>query len=110
MNIGEDLIEKTSQWIQNANRDNDDAHTLLTDLLMFCHYGQDVLSQFDMGLCGFAVRHNRTDVLMTVKAREGTVPLVAYITSSTTTGCVSKFLDLLEQGKLKWTKDKYPWG
>lgn len=88
-----------------------DAQTLdyVEDLLLFGLYGQDVLSQFGLGLKGFVFRQSRTNVLMTVKAVEGGVPLVAFITAATTMGCIEQMFDLLYNSRLKWQKDRYPW-
>ena len=75
----------------------------------FLDYVRDVLSQSGMSYKGFVVRQEWDNVTMTVKANESGVPLVAFITSATTRGCMRKFLELFERGRLQWHKDKYPW-
>lgn len=96
-------------WVQNAASAPGQPRNHIVPLITFVHYGHDVLSQFGMGLCGFSLRLNRSDTLMTVKAVDGGVPLVVFVTSATTTGCIEKFMDLLDSDRLSWVKDKYPW-
>lgn len=79
------------------------------DLLTWAWYGQEALSQFDLGLSGWVFRQQRESVRATVKVVESAVPLVAFITSGTTTGCIRQFYDLLWADKVTWQKDKYPW-
>jgi len=81
----------------------------VTDILYFTQYGQSVFSQFDYGLNGFVVRQRHDSVLLTVKLNESGVPLVGYITSHTTTGCIEQMFDLLFAERLRLQKDKYPW-
>lgn len=109
MDLDTKIQEEVDVILSRAKDDNDADRTLVLDLVTFCTYGHQVLSQFGMGLCGFSIRHNRTSVLMTIKSLEGDTPLVAFITSGSTTGCVSKFLDLLYENRVKWQRDKYPW-
>lgn len=108
-----DLLTKCDDRVQsildhlvaNDKRYLDDTQ----DLLLWGFYGQDVLSQFGYGYCGSIFRQSPHSTRLTVKVTESGVPLVAFITSATTIGCVAKFLDLLHADKLKWQKDKYPW-
>lgn len=79
------------------------------DLLLWGLYGQDVFSQFGMGLSGYVFRQQRSSVVATVKVTEGGVPLVAFVTSAYTVSCVEQMFDLLYAGRLKWQKDRYPW-
>lgn len=81
----------------------------LENLLLFVLYVPKVLSQLGMTYNGFICRQKLQQTLMTVKAKEGETPLVVFITSDNTTGCMVRFLDLLESGKLSWVKDRYPW-
>jgi len=78
------------------------------DILEFVEYGHFVLSQFGMGLKGHSIRQRNGSYLLTVKVAEEGVPLVGFVTGHTPTGCISKFLDLLEKSEIKWAKDKYP--
>lgn len=109
MELDTKILDGVYTIMSRSQEENDANHELVEDLLTFCQYGHEVCSQFSMGLCGYTFRHNRENVLMTVKVTEGNTPLVAFITSQTTTSCVTKFLDLLFASKLKWQKDKYPW-
>lgn len=109
MELDTKILDGVFTIIKRSQDENDADRELVEDLLTFCQYGHDVLSQFSMGLCGYTFRHNHANVLMTVKVLEGNTPLVAFVTSQTTTGCVTKFLDLLFQSKLKWQRDKFPW-
>lgn len=79
------------------------------DILVWAYYGQRVFSQFGFGYCGCVLRQSRDSVKGTVKVLEEGVPLVAFVTSATTTGCISRTMDLLYAEKLKWQKDRYPW-
>jgi hypothetical protein len=88
-----------------------DARTIqsVKDILLWSYYGPEVLSQFGMGCHGWIFRQYRTHVLMTVKAVESGTPLVAFVSGSSTIGCVEQMFDLLFSERLKWQKDKYPW-
>ena len=79
------------------------------DLLTWGWYGREALSQFDYGLSGYVFRQLPGSVRMSVKLIEGGVPLVGFVNSGTTTGCVRQFYDLLWDNRLKLAKDKYPW-
>ena len=107
------LETEREQYISNlvTKLAKGDGQTLeqLDDYLMWGFYVQDVFSQFGLGYLGSVLRQSRTNVLMTVKATENGVPLVAFISSGTTIGCIEQMFDLLWAGRLKWQKDKYPW-
>lgn len=79
------------------------------DILLWSLYGQNVLSQFGMGLSGWVFRQYRTHVLLTCKVLESGTPLVAFVSGSSTTGCIEQMFDSLYSERLKWQKDKYPW-
>lgn len=81
----------------------------LENLLLFVLYVPKVLSQLGMRHQGFVCRQKQGQHLLTVKVREGETPLVVFVTSDTPTGCMVRFLDLLERDKLSWVKDRYPW-
>ena len=104
-----DLDQQIDQFIMNAQREKDAARDLVTDLLLLLYYPNEYLANFGIQFCGLSLRQNRTDVLMTVKVLDSGTPLVGFITSATTIGCVEKFLDLLEADRVTWTKDKFPW-
>lgn len=109
----QNLETKREQYIENlvTKVTKGDGRTLeqLDDYLMWGFYGQEVLSQFGLGLQGYVVRHNGSEIVMSIKVVESGIPLVAFVTSGTTIGCIQKFFDLLWANRLKWQKDKYPW-
>lgn len=81
----------------------------LESLILFLFYLPKVLSQFGTRFLGFSSRQKNGQTLLTVKACEGDTPLVVFVTSDTTTGCMVRFLDLLEGDRLNWVKDRFPW-
>lgn len=81
----------------------------LENLLLFLLYVPKVTSQIGTKILGFTCRQKNGQTLMTVKAKEKDTPLVAFVTSDTPTGCMSRFNDLLEDDRLAWIKDRYPW-
>lgn len=109
MDLDTTIVAKAEQVLENASSETDNCHSLVMDLVIFGEYGQQVLSQFGFGLCGFQVRQSNGQQLLTVKVNEGGTPLVAFVTAQTTTSCISRFLDLLEHERVNWTRDKYPW-
>lgn len=107
--VDSNIVHECEQIIANAQRPNDHARRLVIDVLMFSEYGQNVLSQYGLGLCGFQSRQQHGQTLLTVKVSEEGIPLVAFVTAENTTACMSRFLDLLENERINWTRDKYPW-
>ena len=81
----------------------------LENVVLFLVYLPQVLSQLGLELKGHVIRQKDDRNLLTVKATQGGVPLVVFITSDTPTGCMTRFLDLLEDDRLSWRKDRYPW-
>jgi hypothetical protein len=102
-------LKDVFNWMSRVGNPADHAHHSIEDLLIFVEFGPEHLGQFHLGLCGFQVRHKHENVLLVVKALDAGTPLVAFVTSQTTTSSIGKFLDLLEQDKLKWQKDRFPW-
>jgi hypothetical protein len=78
------------------------------DLLLWSHYGQDVLSQYGYGVYAWNFRQQNGTTRLCIKAMESGVPLVAFVSSATPTGCIEQMFRLLEKGILRWQKDKYP--
>lgn len=109
MNIPESCIYELEaameQWSDNRVIHVDD----LEDLLLFLLYMPKVFSQSQMRFAGFSCRQKQGQWLLTVKATENSIPLVGFVTASTPTGCVTQFVRLLENDRLHWAKDKYPW-
>lgn len=95
----------TEQWTDQRVIDSVD----LENLLLFWVYGPKVLSQSGVQFRGAVFRHKGDQTLMTVKAQENGTPLVVFVTSQNPISCVSRFWDLLEDDRLVWRKDKYPW-
>lgn len=109
MNLQEKREQRVWALIDKvAGRDKETVSDVF-DLLEWGFYGQDVLSQNGLGLCGWVFRQRLGSVLTTVKVLESGVPLVGFVSSATTIGCISKVLDLLAEDRMKWQKDKYPW-
>lgn len=81
----------------------------LESVLLFLLYLPKVLSQISIKYSGFACRQKQDMWLLTVKGFEGKTPLVVFISSATPSGCMEKFIDLLEQERLSWVRDKFPW-
>jgi hypothetical protein len=106
----DDRVEQRLESLIDKLCDRDkESIEYVEDLLRWGLYGQDVFSQFGLGLSGFVFRQRNGSTLLTVKATEAGVPLVAFVTSATTRGCVEQMFDLLYAGRLKWQRDKYPW-
>lgn len=78
-------------------------------LLMFVLYVPKVLSQFGIRYCGHVCKRVHMQTRMTVKVIEDGVPQVVFITAKDTIGCMHRFLDLLEDDRLTWRPDRYPW-
>ncbi|GAG73188.1 unnamed protein product [marine sediment metagenome] len=93
------------QWTDKRIIDDVD----LTSVLLFLLYVPKVLSQFGTTVKGFTCRQKNGQTLLTVKGWEGETPLVVFVTSGTPVGCMTRFLDLLEDDRLTWSKDRYPW-
>lgn len=81
----------------------------LESLLLFHLYLPKVLSQSGITFHGHSCRQKNGQTLLTVKVSESDTPLVAFITSNTPTGCMVRFLDLLEDDRLNWVRDRFPW-
>lgn len=80
----------------------------LENLLLFFLYVPKVLSQIGMRYQQHSCRQKNGQTLLTIKVREGDTPLIVFVTSDTTIGCMTRFLDLLEDDRLNWVKDRYP--
>lgn len=81
----------------------------LENLLLFLLYMPKTLSQFGTKVLGFSCRQKNGQTLLTVKAKEADLPLIVFVTSDTAIGCMVRFLDLMENDRLTWVKDRYPW-
>ena len=102
---GYELDEAMDNWTDNRVVHRDDVQ----DLLFFHLYIQKAMSQFGMRYRGHVCRQQSDGCLLTVKAMENSTPLVVFVTSGTTIGSMSKFVDLLLAERLSWRRDKYPW-
>lgn len=81
----------------------------LQNLLLFLLYVPRVFSQCGHTLLGFSFRQKHGQYLMTIKCTEGETPLVVFVTSDTPIGCMFRFLDLMEDDRLTFVRDRYPW-
>jgi hypothetical protein len=81
----------------------------LEDLLLFNLHLGTVLVNSQYQLSGFQCRQKGGQWLLTVKARQGQLPLVVFVTADSPRSCMSRFLDLLEGDRITWVVDKYPW-
>lgn len=109
MNIPDDVLYEVEaaieQWEDKRVIDDQD----LEDLLYFCIYAKRVFSQNGWEFQGWVCRQQGEQVVITVKAKEGDTPLVAFITSQTTISGIRQFWRLWEDDRLRWSRDKYPW-
>jgi hypothetical protein len=95
----------TEQWTDNRVIHIDD----LEDLLTFWIYLPRLLSQSGLRYKGYQLRQRDGSWLLVVKATQGDTPLVVFLTSATPTGCVRLMVSQIEDDRLKWVRDKYPW-
>ena len=109
MNIDEAVLYPVQAAVEQWTDKRVISDVDLENLLLFIVYGQKVFSQIGMRLEGFSCRQKQGQTLLTVKVREGDTPLVVFITSDTTTGCIVRLLDLLESDRLNFVKDRFPW-
>lgn len=83
-----------SEWV--------DAH-----IWFWLHLYSD-LAQISAELRGVVFREKHGDWLMVLKIRQGDTPLVGFVTSKNPTRCMRKARDLLRNGGLAWSTDKWP--
>lgn len=108
MYIPDEVLQRLDALIPpSAVRDNDTLETV-RDLYLLHSYGINVFSQNGLGLRGYSFRQRNGNTVMSIKVEEEGVPLVAFVTSHTPTGCIQQLWDLFEADKLKWQRDKYP--
>jgi hypothetical protein len=93
------------QWDDNRVMHVDD----LVDLVLWIGYGQKVISQNGMRLKGFQLRQRDDLWLLSVKVVEAGVPLVGFWSAANPMGCISMLLRHLEEDRVRWNRDKYPW-
>lgn len=107
------LLEQSTYEVQSALEQWDDHRVMhaddIEDLVLFWRYVPNVLSQTGKKFRGYQVRQRDGSWLMTVKVTEGSTPLVVFLTSGTPTGCVRLFVSQLDDERLVWHRDKYPW-
>lgn len=99
------VLAAMEQWTDKRVIDDVD----LQNLLLFLLCVPKALSQNGTNLKGFSCRQKNNQTLLTVKGWEGETPLVVFITSATPIGCMGRFLALMEDDRLTWVKDRYPW-
>lgn len=108
MSIDEKYTERLNWIIDQIEAKDKEYIDAVWDLLLWSSYGQDVFSQFGLGVYSWNFRQQNGSCRLTVKAIEGTTPLVAFISASTPRGCIEHMFSGLERGTLKWQKDRYP--
>lgn len=109
MNIDLQLIQRAITDVEKCVTEKSPYTEGPHDLVLLHNYGTNVFSQIGLGLCGWTLREQGQNWLMTVKVIEGGTPLVAYITSRSPTGCVEQLFYMLESDKVRWHRDQYPW-
>jgi hypothetical protein len=82
----------------------------LRALLIFWKYVPTALSQSGIRFCGYQLRQRDGQYLLVVKGKQNGTPLVVFLSSATTTGCVRLFVSQLSEDRLSWHHDKFPWG
>lgn len=108
MNIPDEVLQRLEALIPTSAVSDHDTLETARDLLLFHSYGQTVFSQNGLGLRGYSFRQRNGNTVMSIKVEEGGIPLVAFVTSHTPTGCIEQLWDLFEGDRLKWQRDKYP--
>lgn len=109
MNILEEHIYSIQAAVEQWSDSRIISASELENLLLFLVYVPNTLSRNGLDLMGYSFRQKRGQYLMTTKVVEGETPLVAFVTSDTPIGCIFRFLNLLEDDRLSWRKDRYPW-
>lgn len=109
MSIDEKYLDEVAaameQWTDMRVLHVDD----LEDLVLFWCYVPKALSQLGIRFKGYQLRQRDGQYLLMVKGSQNDTPLVVFLTSATTTGCVRLFVSQLEGDRLNWVRDKYPW-
>jgi hypothetical protein len=93
------------QWTDNRVIHADD----LEDLLLYILHVHSVFVNSGLVYMGSVFRQKEGQTLLTVKAVEGTTPLVVFITAGNPTSCIRRFWDLWHNDKVPWVRDRYPW-
>lgn len=102
-------LEQRVWGIIEKVQDRDKEHIEhLFDTILWMEYGQTVFSQFGYGVYSWQFRQQDGNTLLVIKAQENGVPLVAFVTSATTRGCIEQMFDLVTNGSLRWQRDKWP--
>lgn len=109
MNIPDKVLDEVQAAMEQWTDGRVIEAASLEAMLLFHLYVPNVLSQIGQRVDGYVFRQKNGQTLLTVKAKENGTPLVVFITSNTPTGCMERFLNLLEDDRLTWRKDRYPW-
>lgn len=81
----------------------------LENLLLFLLCVPKALSQSGYQFQGFVSRHKNDQELMTIKVRHKDTPLIVFVSGANTIHCMTRFLNLWEDDRIAWRKDRYPW-
>ena len=96
-------LEALSQWTDERIVD---ASWVDVHIWFFLHAYAD-LAEMSLELYGVTFRENYAGWLMVVKVRQGDVPLVAFLSGKTPTGCMRHLRNQLREGNLNLSRDKY---
>jgi hypothetical protein len=108
MNIGTDAQLGVERLIERAYEQEGAYNDGCRTVLALIYYGHLVFSQFGLGLVGLNFRRDGLNWKLAVKVMEGNTPLVGYVTSHTTSGCMEQLFLLLDSDKMRWHLDRYP--
>lgn len=108
MSLDDKYTQRLDHIIDRIGDRDKDYVDMVWDILLWSTYGQDVLSQFGYGVYAWNFRQQNGTTRLCVKAIESGVPLVAFVSGATPTGCIEQMFGMLERGTLRWQKDKYP--
>lgn len=95
--------ESLTQWKDSRIVDA----TWLDAHIWFWQHLYSDLAQISMEFDGVTFRESNGVWLMVLKAHSEGVPLVGFVTSKNPTRCMRKARDLLRNGGLNWSRDKY---
>lgn len=104
--------EKTRDWIgeQEARYKaafSDDGWSDAWPWVAFIQCGYAYLGQIGREFRGLSLSQKPDEWLLVLRVWEGDIPQVAFMSDSTTTGCMRKLLGRLERDELVFYRDKF---
>lgn len=109
--MSEGTVEQLDEWRQSVLSGWTD-HRIVDDLWVdlhiwfFMHLYAD-LAKAGMVLNGMTFSEKYGSWLLVVKVSQDKVPLVAFVSGKNPTSCMRQCRDLLRNGGVNWTRDKY---